>query len=172
MLFKVRGIDVKQVYTHSVCSREYTFPGSSNDRGSFSVILVDFSPYFSVFLFLFSYFSLFFHCVFSSWLLSFFRISSCVSAIICIPLCFGRPETLNHCQQTATTSSIFRSFFFSLSSSLHFVFLPLYCLFFAALLTFFPLLFLSPLRQSTVLRYTLSCFIVALRIFLPFCVLF
>ena len=112
MLFKVRGIDVKQVYTHSVCSREYTFPGSSNDRGSFSVILVDFSPYFSVFLFLFSYFSLFFHCVFSSWLLSFFRISSCVSAIICIPLCFGRPETLNHCQQTATTSSIFRSFFF------------------------------------------------------------
>lgn len=62
--------------------------------------------------------------------------------------------------------------FFPLSSSLHFVFLPLYCLFFAALLTFYPLLFLSPLRQSTVLRCTLSCFIVALRIFLPFCVLF
>lgn len=62
--------------------------------------------------------------------------------------------------------------FFPLSSSLHFVFLPLYCLFFAALLTFFPLLFLSPLRQSTVLRCTFSCFIVALRIFLPFCVLF
>lgn len=60
MLFKVRGIDVKQVYTHSVCSREYTFLGSSNDRGFFSVILVDFSSYFSVYFFLFSFFSLFF----------------------------------------------------------------------------------------------------------------
>lgn len=161
MLFKVRGIDVKQVYTHSVCSREYTFPGSSNDRGSFSVILVDFSPYFSVFLFLFSYFSLFFHCVFSSWLLSFFRISSCVSAIICIPLCFGRPETLNHCQQTATTSSIFRSFFFFplflISFSFHFIAcFSLLCLH-SSLFYFFPLydspLFYVTLSRVSSLRY-------------------
>lgn len=76
MLFKVRGIDVKQVYTHSVCSREYTFLGSSNDRGFFSVILVDFSSYFSVYFFFVFFFLPFFHSVFSSWLLSFFCISS------------------------------------------------------------------------------------------------
>lgn len=169
MLFKVRGIDVKQAYTHSVCSREYTFLGSSNDRGFFSVILVDFSSYFSVFFFVF-FFLPFFHSVFSSWLLSFFCISSWLRsfAFLCA-LDDQKPSTtVNRLQQPLLSFARF----FPLSSSLHFVFLPLYCLFFAALLTFFPLLFLSPLRQSTVLRCTLSCFIVALRIFLPFCVLF
>lgn len=161
MLFKVRGIDVKQVYTHSVCSREYTFPESSNDRGSFSVILVDFSSsLFSFFCFVFLFLFLFSLCF---WFVASFLLSHIeLAAIICIPLCFGRPETLNHCQQTATTSSIFRSFFFPslphyISFSFHFIAcFSLLCLH-SSLFYFFPLydspLFHVALSRVSSLRY-------------------
>lgn len=110
MLFKVRGIDVKQAYTHSVCSREYTFLGSSNDRGFFSVILVDFSSYFSVFFFVF-FFLPFFHSVFSSWLLSFFCISSWLRsfAFLCA-LDDQKPSTtVNRLQQSLLSFARFFS---------------------------------------------------------------